>query len=148
MGMDYEFLEVNDLDWFASYKDGFLAHFATGGKGEVPLSIRESLSKYELIYEYFYSLKECFEVEVVEENLPVFSSEVQRNRYLQSFVSMAKKGLFSHDFSGGGYKLVAKPKSGKKRSELPVEILNVICVLSVDSSESVEEVEKGDRFIF
>ncbi len=33
MEMDDEFLEVNDLDWFASYKDGFLAHFATGGKG-------------------------------------------------------------------------------------------------------------------
>ncbi|WP_245150900.1 hypothetical protein [Pseudomonas fluorescens] len=92
MEMDDEFLEVNDLDWFASCKDGFLSHFATGEKGEVPLSIRESLSKYELIYEYFYSLKECSEVEVVEENLPVFSSEVQRNRYLQSFVSMAKKG--------------------------------------------------------
>ncbi|MBI6695851.1 hypothetical protein YA0788_27530 [Pseudomonas corrugata] len=80
MEMDDEFLEVNDLDWFASYKDGFLAHFATGGKGGVPQSIKESLSKYELIYEYFDSLKECFEIEVVEENLPVFSSEAQRNR--------------------------------------------------------------------
>ncbi|CAH0324210.1 hypothetical protein [Pseudomonas brassicacearum] len=137
MEMDDEFLEVNDLDWFASCKDGFLAHFATGGKGGVPQSIRESLSEYELIYEYFYSLEECFEVEVVEENLPIFSSEVQLSRYLQSFVSMAKKGLFSHDFDGEGYKLVAKPKSGKKRSELPAEILNVICILSVDSCENV-----------
>jgi hypothetical protein len=140
MEMDDEFLEVNDLDWFASYKDGFLAHFATGGKGGVPQSIRESLSEYELIYEYFYSLKECFEVEVVEENLPVFSSEVQRNRYLQSFVSMAKKGLFSHDFGEGGYKLVAKPRGGKKRLELPAEILDVICILSVDSCESVKSI--------
>ncbi|WP_434675198.1 hypothetical protein [Pseudomonas sp. D3-10] len=140
MEMDDEFLEVNDLDWFASYKDGFLAHFATGGKGGVPQSIKESLSKYELIYEYFDSLKECFEVEVVEENLPVFSSEAQRNRYLQSFVSMAKKGLYSHDFSGGEYKLVAKPKSGKKGSELPAEILNIICMLSVGSSEGVNSI--------
>ncbi|MEA1030288.1 hypothetical protein T3A99_17110 [Pseudomonas sp. N-137] len=140
MEMDDEFLEINDLDWFASCKDGFLAHFATGGKGDVPRSIRNSLSEYELMYEYFYSLSECFEVEVVEENLPVFSSEVQRSRYLQSFVSMAKKGLFSHDFGGGGYKLVAKPKNGKKISELPIEVLNVICMLSVDSCESVKSI--------
>ena len=115
MEMDDEFLEINDLDWFASCKDGFLAHFATGGKGDVPRSIRNSLSEYELMYEYFYSLSECFEVEVVEENLPVFSSEVQRSRYLQSCVCFGEKWVFFYDFCGGGLKFLAKTKKCKKK---------------------------------
>lgn len=30
--MDEAFLECNDLDWFACYQDGQLAHFADGWK--------------------------------------------------------------------------------------------------------------------
>lgn len=142
MEMNDEFLEINDLDWFASYKDGFLAHFATGGRGGVPLSVRKSISEYELIYGYFHSLGECFEFEVVEGNLPAFGSEVQRKRYLQSFVSMAKKGLFSYDFCGGEYKLIAKPRGGKKKFELSTEVVSVIYLLPVASYDDVESISE------
>lgn len=54
MEMDEGFLEINDLDWFASCQDGLLAHFATGGRGFVPLEVRESISVYENTYDYFF----------------------------------------------------------------------------------------------
>ncbi len=72
--MDDDFLE-NDLDWFLSCQGGFLAHFATGGKGPVPEKVRESIDNYELIYDYFYSLEPLSDVEVIECNLPDFSDE-------------------------------------------------------------------------
>lgn len=30
MKMDDDFIESNDLDWFASFSDGYLAHFTSG----------------------------------------------------------------------------------------------------------------------
>ncbi|NWB97034.1 hypothetical protein HX882_14135 [Pseudomonas gingeri] len=132
MGMDEEFLEVNDLDWFASCQDGSLAHFATRGRGAVPLTVRRSISVYKEIYDYFCSMEASVNVEVVESNLPEFICDVQRQRYLQSFINMASKGLFSYDFSDeGGYKLIAKPQESKEYCDLPMEIKNTICVLSL-----------------
>ncbi|KAL0630446.1 hypothetical protein Q9L58_010707, partial [Maublancomyces gigas] len=84
MQMNDEFLEVNDLDWFASYRDGALAHFATAGQGFAPDSVRASISKYELLYDYFHSLAEVFECEIEEDNLEIFESEAKRERYLRS----------------------------------------------------------------
>ncbi|WP_256573813.1 hypothetical protein [Pseudomonas sp. NFACC04-2] len=53
MEMDDEFLEVNDLDWFASFEDGTLAHFATGGRSFVPQAVRNSIADYEVVYDFF-----------------------------------------------------------------------------------------------
>ncbi|WP_178115373.1 MULTISPECIES: hypothetical protein [unclassified Pseudomonas] len=124
--MNDDFLELNDLDWFAVFNDGLLAHFATGGRGVVPEMIRESISNYEMAYDYFYSLSDSCEYEVVEENVPVFNTEAQRDRYVQSFAIMARKGLFSYDICDFGYKLIALPKKGRKSSELPLGIKEVL----------------------
>ena len=123
MEVSEEFLEVNDLGWYASCQDGLLAHFATGGRGVVPLIVRRSISVYEETYDYFCSMEASVNVEIVEVNLPKFGSDAQRERYLQSFVNMASKGLFSYDVSDeGGYKLIAKPQESKRYYDLPVEI--------------------------
>lgn len=113
MEMDEEFLDSNDLDWFSAYQDGYIAHFATGGKGIVPESVKSSRENYEAIYDYFYSFDKASEIEIVGGNLPSFSNEDQRNRYLKSFIDMAERGFFSHDVKDDGtYKLIAKPKKG------------------------------------
>lgn len=139
MEMDEGFLEVNDLDWFASYQGGLLAHFSTGGRGFVPDVVRKSISEYERIYDYFYFITDGVEVEVVESNLSVFNSIVQRERYLRSFVDMARRGLFSHDVNDdGGYRLIAKPKKCREYCDLPVEVKKIIHVLSVNESAIVE----------
>ncbi|SDU23621.1 hypothetical protein [Pseudomonas orientalis] len=146
MDMDDEFLEINDLDWFASCHKGYVAHFATGGRGFVPFSIRASISTYELLYDYFYSLAESFEFVVVEENLPEFSNQVQRERYLKSFSSMARRGLFSYDVNdeGNGYKLVAMPVNGKGTLEISLDVRASIVMLPIDffaNKKNIDDVE-------
>lgn len=139
MEMDEGFLEVNDLDWFASCQDGLLAHFATGGRGFVPLEVRESISVYENIYDYFFSIEDSVGVEVVEENLPEFNDSVQRERYLRSFVDMARRGLFSYDVNDrGGYSLIARPKKNRGVCDLPGGIKDIVHVLSLSFSADIE----------
>ena len=133
MYMNDDFLE-NDLDWFLSGKDGFLAHFATGGEGPVPEEIRESIDKYELIYDYFYSLEPLSDVDVIEYNLPDFSDEKQRYRYLKSFIEMSRKGLFSYDYRNGEYKLISKPQYPLRYSVLPDDIKGIIHISSENIS--------------
>lgn len=137
--MDEEFLEVNDLDWFASYQDGLLAHFATAGRGFVPMAVRESISVYEKNYDYFFSVEDSIAVEVVDENLPVFSDSAQRDRYLQSFVDMARRGLFSYDVSDtGGYNLIARPLENRLADSLPLDVKENIHVLPLSFSMRIE----------
>lgn len=131
--MDDDFLE-NDLDWFLSGQDGFLAHFATGGKSPVPEKIRESIDNYELVYDYFYSLEPLSDVEVIEYNLPDFSDEEQRSRYLKSFIEMSRKGLFSYDYRNDKYKLISKPLYPLRYSVLPDDIKRIIYISSENIS--------------
>lgn len=131
--MDDDFLE-NDLDWFLSGQDGFLAHFATGGKSPVPEKIRESIDNYELVCDYFYSLEHLSDVEVIEYNLPAFSDEEQRSRYLKSFIEMSRKGLFSYDYRNDKYKLISKPLSPLRYSVLPDDIKGIIYISSENIS--------------
>lgn len=125
--MDDGFLE-NDLDWFLSSPDGYLAHFATAGQGPVPERIKASVEDYNFILDYVYSLAPMSEVYVIEANLPAFSNEQQRVGYLRSFVEMSRKGVFSYDYKQGGYKLIAKPKTPLKYESLPNEVKEVIYV--------------------
>lgn len=127
--MDDDFLE-NDLDWFLSDQEGLLAHFATGGKGPVPEVVRESIDNYELIYDYFYSLEPLSDVEIIERNLPDFSDEKQRFRYLESFIEMSRKGLFSYDYKNDEYKLISKSLSPLKHNALPDDIKEIIYISS------------------
>ncbi|MCU7280657.1 hypothetical protein OC926_12460 [Pseudomonas peradeniyensis] len=139
MEMDDEFLEVNDLDWFASFQDGMLAHFATGGRGYIPVQIRESIAAYEKSLDYFLSVEGGVGVLVIEENLPKFNSALQRERYLKSFIAMAGRGLFSYDVNQlGGYSLIARPQAGLRLCELPGDIRGVIHVLSLRFSSRID----------
>jgi hypothetical protein len=127
MEMDEEFLELNDLDWFASCQKKVVLHFATAGRGFVPEVIRRSIEDYEEIYDYFFSGAADSDVEIVESNLPSFISGVERDRYLKSFCDVARKGIYSYDFSHGNkYKLIAKPVTPLVFSKLSERIRNII----------------------
>ncbi|MBW7982678.1 hypothetical protein [Enterobacillus tribolii] len=131
MYMDDEFLESNDLDWFSSYKDGLLAHFATGGGCEMPEEVRRFIDNYEIIYDYFHSLGVSTDIEIIEENLPLFLTQEQRERYLQSFINIACKGICSYDIrrDDSCYKLIAKPKVCLRYDQLPEEVRKIIYIL-------------------
>lgn len=127
MEMDQEFLELHDLDWFASSLDGTVLHFATGGRGFVPDFVRQSISAYEEIYDYIFSISAGCGVEIVEKNLPGFNSDIERQRYLKSFSEMAGRGVFSYDvFNDGGYMLIAKPVVPLKLSDLPGQVRHCV----------------------
>jgi hypothetical protein len=96
------------------------------------------------MYDYFFSLDGKSDFEVVESNLPAFSTTTQRNRYLKSFIDMAKKGLYSYDAGDGFYKLIVRPKETRGCSELPAGIQDVLCVLSLASSGDVNNIKNFD----
>ncbi len=127
--MDEEFLE-NDLDWFLCDRDGFVAHFATGGKGPVPLGIRKYLDNYDLVFNYFLSLEPFSVADVVVDNVPHFLDEIQKESYLSPFIKMSHIGLFSYDFKDGYYKLISKPKRPLEYDELSDFIKRIIFVSS------------------
>ncbi|MCO7256563.1 hypothetical protein KSI86_20625 [Dickeya oryzae] len=133
MYIDDDFLE-NDLDWFSSSQDGFLAHFATGGKGDIPDKIRESIDHYELIYDYFYSLGTLSDVTVIECNTPDFLDEKQRLCYLKSFIEMSQRGVFSYDYRDSEYKLISRPKCPLRYNSLPDDIKGIIYISSENIS--------------
>jgi len=110
MKIGEELVETTDLDWFGVLSNGVVAHFATAGRAHLPTAIQESVENYELAFEYFNSLG-CFsEWSIVEENLPHFSNDRSRVRYISPFVEMARRGLYSYDAGeDGGYKLIAVP---------------------------------------
>ena len=127
MEMDQKFLELHDLDWFASCLDGAILHFATGGRGFVPDFVRRSISAYEEIYDYILSRPAGCGVEFFERNLPGFSGDIQRKSYLKFFSEMASRGVFSYDFcSDRGYKLIAKPVVPLQFSDLPNQVKHCI----------------------
>lgn len=137
--MDDEFLESNDLDWFSSYQDGAIAHFATGGNGYVPEKIRESIDNYEVVYDYFDSLESKSVIEIIESNLPTFKNEESRFLYLRSFIKMAKKGIFSYDYRANeGYKLISKPINRLNYNELPDSIKKVLFIMPRNLSSELE----------
>ncbi|WP_236195227.1 hypothetical protein [Pseudomonas glycinae] len=138
MEMDQEFLELHDLDWFASCLDGAVLHFATGGRGFVPDFVRQSISAYEEIYDYIFSISAGCGVEIVEKNLPGFNSDIERQRYLKSFSEMAGRGVFSYDvFNDGGYKMIAKPVVPLKLSDLPDQVRHCIFQSSMQALSMV-----------
>lgn len=126
MEMDHEFLELHDLDWFASSLDGTVMHFATGGSGFVPDFVRQSISNHEEAFDYVLS-RSVGCVEIVESNLPDFNSDIQRQRYLESFSEMAGRGAFSYDASNDReYKLIAKPVVPLRLSDLPKHVKHCV----------------------
>ncbi len=125
MLMDDKLLE-NDLDWFLLSNHDFIAHFATAGKGPLPEKIKQSIDDYEEIYRYFVSLKYSSEVTIIECNLPIFTNELQRLRYLSSFVDMSRKGLFSYDYIDDKYMLISRPVNPLTYQQLSNNVKNII----------------------
>lgn len=107
--MDECFVETHDLDWYAFDHEWRLHHFATAGRGVVPEAVRASMQRWRASCELVDQLPCRFEVEVVAGKSPSLASKGSHDSSLRDFVEMASKGLYSHDVSDGGYRLIAKP---------------------------------------
>lgn len=132
MKMTDEFISTTDLDWFAAFYNGDLAHFSSGGTISVPKKVVDSIKNYEELYDYFFSLKKRCNFEIIEKNLPEFINQIKREQYLRSYIDMASKGIFSYDvnYEYNSYFLVAKPLNPLSLRELPQNIKEIIYTLT------------------
>lgn len=114
--MIVDFDEYHDLDWFATDQDGLLVHFATGGKGAVPLQLLSNRPHLQAALAVIRSLPQVCEALIspdLEKHVTLADTNAEA-QYLRSFVAMAQRGLFSFDCdlsadAPAPYFLVAKP---------------------------------------
>ncbi|WP_109618973.1 hypothetical protein [Chryseobacterium oncorhynchi] len=125
--------ETLDIDWF--FTDGKYIGFMASGGGKLPNSVAESKEEHQVLVNYFRNLPEVSDVLV---NLELDSLLIKTfgsgadERYLENYISMTKKGLYSYDktvlsnFLDPHYHLVAIPKEPLKLENLPQDILDII----------------------
>ncbi|SRR5260221_11868909 len=125
-----------DIDWFFTNNEE-IAFLASGG-GKLPSSVAKSSENLKVLSSFFEDLTEKSDI-ILNPNLNkrIGNSD---EMYLDSFLSMAKKGLFSYDrtilnnFSDTNYHLVAQPVSPLKIHELPQEIAEMLMEIKYSGS--------------
>ena len=126
--------ETQDLDWFALDKEGAVGHFATGGFGALPRSVASSLEDLKKITEYFRSqhapIASPIVSRVIDSHISLKDEGVM-TRYLEDYMKMASRGLFSFDYlrtgtRPRGYFEVAKPSTPLHSTSLPQEIRQIL----------------------
>ncbi|MFN1218826.1 hypothetical protein ACKW6Q_17810 [Chryseobacterium kwangjuense] len=121
--------QTMDLDWFLTDRE-YIGFMASGG-GKLPGSVAGSEENRQVLVNYFRNLPEISEIMINPELDNILGSEVS-DRYLEDYVLMTKKGLYSFDktypvqFLNPQYHLVAGPKQPLKLKDLPRNILDII----------------------
>ncbi|MBL1223232.1 hypothetical protein JET18_20480 [Chryseobacterium sp. L7] len=142
--------QTMDMDWF--FTDAEYVGFMASGGGKLPDSVAESEEKRQILVHYFRNLPEISEVEVsskLDSILIKISGSGADERYLEDYVSMTKKGLYSFDksypnqFSEPYYHLVAGPENPLKLNELPQDILDIL--VKTQYSHKLMEVQEINR---
>lgn len=118
-----------DIDWFfiADDKIGFVA----SGGGKLPNFVAQSSESMNEISSFMKTLPQITEVEI-NNNLKEIKGTTIENSYLEDFIFMAKRGLYSFDktylnnFSDTHYHLVAKPISPLTIDRIPINILSLV----------------------
>lgn len=83
-----------DVNWLCVDRDGLIAHFASASFKSIPQSVAESAEDLEYLTSFFTKLPPLSAGHELDANLP---PKCRSARYLQSFVSMARRGLFCFD---------------------------------------------------
>jgi len=92
--------ETLDLDWFGVDIDGKIAHFASGGRGFLPSSVKSSKDALDRLTEFFRHSLLAHGTGIESPNLSShvqFESESYKSRFLTDYARMASKGLYSFD---------------------------------------------------
>lgn len=119
-----------DWDWFAADDLGYIGHFASAGMRALPRSVKRDKEAAEALIEHFQQTAERRGEGAVrdglEQDAPDLPDDKARRRYLEGFLEMAGKGLFSFDTDshmeeGAGYFLVATPSRPLMLGDLPPE---------------------------
>ena len=128
--------ETQDIDWFSVDANGEIAHFATGGRGFLPLSVKASRLIVNRLATYFRETLPANGYGIESLNLnshTQFTSEVQKRAYLADFSRMGAKGLYSFDCvvcskRPSSYFMVIRPSHPLTVNELPTDIRQLLYV--------------------
>ena len=145
--------ETQDIDWFSVDANGEIAHFASGGRGFLPPSVKASNEDLQYLTSYFRRdlSKNGDGVESLNLSSHMrFQSETQKTTYLADYSQMGAKGLYSFDCIVGpkrptGYFVVARPSHPLRVEDLPHNVKEVLLKTrflgTFSSSEVVQESE-------
>jgi hypothetical protein len=126
--------ETQDLDWFGVDDTGGIAHFASGGRGFLPPSVKASRLNLTRLTAFFRQHLSANGVGIESTSLSShlqFTSEVQKAIYLADYSRMGAKGLYSFDCVVGpkrpsSYFVVIKPSRPLKVDDLPDDIRQIL----------------------
>jgi len=144
--------ETLDLDWF--FTDGKYIGFMASGGGKLPNSVAQSKEDHQALVNYFRNLPEASDVLVNPELnrllMKRFGSGADK-KYLEDYILMTKKGLYSYDktvlgnFSEPHYHLVASPEEPLRLENLPQNILNLLSkTIYLNPVESICEINRSE----
>lgn len=122
-----------DIDWFLT--DGKYIGFMASAGGRLPDSVAKSAENHKKLIHYFRNLPVISDFTINPELnsvlIEIYRSKADE-RYLEDYISMAKKGLYSFDksnfnhFLDGNYHLVASPVNPLTLEDLPVDISEIL----------------------
>jgi hypothetical protein len=124
-----------DWDWYASDKEGNIGHFTTAGLRRLPRVVKSNREAAERVIRFFASeLPDSCGFTIrsgAEADAGGWSKPGTRERFLRSFIEMARKGAFSYNTEmvhghGAKYYLVAQPECPLRLAHLPSEIRNIL----------------------
>lgn len=145
---------TRDWDWYACDEKGRIGHFTTAGLRALPRAVKQDREVAERLMRYFfdeakevsgYSVRQAAELDAGGWEKPG-----ARERFLASFIKMARKGLFSFNTEmlhgrAARYYAVAMPERALHLDDLPPDIRNMvsrICApLSFGTAEYIPEAE-------
>lgn len=145
---------TRDWDWYACDKEGNIGNFTTAGLRALPQAVKEDREAAERVIRFFLSeVPESCDFSVcsgAEADAGGWSKPGARERFLQSFIGMARKGAFSYNTEmvyghDAKYYLVARPECPLRLSDLPPEIRDIIsrlrAPLAFPSAEYIPEAD-------
>lgn len=141
--------ETLDIDWFLT--DGKYIGFMASAGGKLPDSVAKSAENNKKLVSYFRSQPEISGCLISTELDAVLTKKFGSgtdDRYLEDYLSMTKKGLYSFDktnfnnFLDGQYHLVASPLNPLTVNDLPKEIVEIL--METKCSDSINKVMNLD----
>jgi hypothetical protein len=146
--------ETQDIDWFSVDTNGEIAHFATGGRGFFPQSVKASRANMNRLVSYFRGTLPANGDGVQSRNLSShmqFTSKAQLTTYLADYIRMGAKGLYSFDCiidrkRPSSYFMVVRPSHPLTLNDLPGDVRQLLNLTRFDGRFCSSDMVHANEF--